>query len=63
VPYSHSGYAMLLRSEATLFESLSDLEEDLDRLLKLGDEGATACQGGPVFDNYSDLDDDPSGRE
>jgi hypothetical protein len=33
--------------EATRFESLSDLEEDLDRLLKLEDEGATACRGPP----------------
>jgi hypothetical protein len=32
--------------EAMRFESLSDLEEDLDRLLKIGDEGATACRGG-----------------
>jgi hypothetical protein len=27
------------------FEPLSDLEEDLDRLLKIGDEGATTCRG------------------
>jgi hypothetical protein len=27
------------------FESLSDLEEDLDHLLKVGDEGATTCRG------------------
>jgi hypothetical protein len=33
--------------EATQSESLSDLEEDLDHLLKLGDEGATACRGPP----------------
>jgi hypothetical protein len=32
--------------EATWFESLSDLEEDLDRLLKLEDMGATTCWGG-----------------
>jgi hypothetical protein len=42
--------------EATKLESLSDLEEDLDRLLKLGDEGATAYRGAPIFDNYSDSD-------
>jgi hypothetical protein len=40
--------------EATQSKSLSDLEEDLDRLLKIRDEGATACWGGGVFDNYSD---------
>jgi hypothetical protein len=33
--------------EVTQSKSLSDLEEDLDRLLKLGDEGVTACPGGP----------------
>jgi hypothetical protein len=49
----------LVNEEATWFESLFDLEEDLDRLLKLGDEGATVCRRAPVFDNYSDLDDDP----
>jgi hypothetical protein len=35
--------------EATWSQSLSDLEEDLDHLLKLGDEGATACRGAPHF--------------
>jgi hypothetical protein len=40
--------------EATQSEFLSDLEENLDRLLRLGDERATAYQGGPIFDNYSD---------
>jgi hypothetical protein len=36
------------RSEvATQSNSLSDLEEDLDRLLNIGDEGATACWGTP----------------
>jgi hypothetical protein len=44
-----------VNEEDTRSESLSDLEEDLDRLLKLGDEGATAYWGG-VFDNYSDSD-------
>jgi hypothetical protein len=42
------------RSEQS--KSLPDLEEDLYRLLKLGDEVATACRGGPVFDNYLDSD-------
>jgi hypothetical protein len=42
--------------EATQSESLSDLEEDLDHLLKLRDKGATACRGAPVFDNYLDPD-------
>jgi hypothetical protein len=46
-------------AEATRFESLSDLEEDLDRLLNLEDEGATACRGASIFDNYSDSDDNP----
>jgi hypothetical protein len=36
------------------------LEEDLDRLLKLGDEGATTYREAPVFDNHSDSDDNPS---
>jgi hypothetical protein len=45
------------RSEvATRYEPLSDLEEDLDCLLKLGDERATACRGNPIFDNYSNSD-------
>jgi hypothetical protein len=43
------------RSEGTTqSKSLSDLEEDLDLLLKLKDVGATACRGGPIFNNYSD---------
>jgi hypothetical protein len=33
--------------------SLSNLEEDLDLLLKIKDVGATACRGA-IFDNYSD---------
>ncbi|RLM58362.1 inactive tetrahydrocannabinolic acid synthase-like [Panicum miliaceum] len=40
------------------FESLSNLEEDLDHLLKIGGEGATACQGVPIFNNYSYSDED-----
>jgi hypothetical protein len=39
--------------EVTQSKSPFDLEEDLDRLLKIRDEGAAACWGG-VFDNYSD---------
>jgi hypothetical protein len=39
------------------FESLSDLEEDLVHLLKI--EDTTACGGRPIFDNYSDSDDNP----
>jgi hypothetical protein len=34
---------------ATQSKSLSDLEEDLDRLLKLEDAGATTCWGPPFF--------------
>jgi hypothetical protein len=33
--------------EATQSKSLSDLEEDLDRLFKIRDERATACRGPP----------------
>jgi hypothetical protein len=35
--------------EATQSKSLFDLEEDLYHLLKIGDEGATACRGGGHF--------------
>jgi hypothetical protein len=34
------------------FESLSALEQDLDRLLKIGKDEATTCQEAPIFDNY-----------
>jgi hypothetical protein len=34
------------------------LEEDLNNLLKLRDVGATACREAPIFDKYSDSDDD-----
>jgi hypothetical protein len=40
------------------FESLSTLEKDLDRLLKIGDEDATARWEAPIFDKSSDSDDD-----
>jgi hypothetical protein len=35
-------------------KSLSDLEEDLDLLLKIKDVGATAGRAAPIFDTYSD---------
>jgi hypothetical protein len=38
--------------------SLSDLEEDLDLLLKIKDVGATASQEAPVFDIYTDSDEE-----
>jgi hypothetical protein len=34
------------------------LEEDLDNLLKIGEEGATVCREAPVFDKYSDSNND-----
>jgi hypothetical protein len=34
------------------------MEEDLDNLLKLKEAGATVCQEAPVFDKYTDSDDD-----
>jgi hypothetical protein len=50
------------RSEGTTqSKSLSDLEEDLDLLLKLKDMGATACQEvAHVFDNYSNSNEEYS---
>ena len=39
-------------------EFLSSLEEDLDRLLNIGEEDTTACREAPIFDNYLDSDDD-----
>jgi hypothetical protein len=49
------------RSEGTTqSKSLSDLEENLDLLLKLKDVGATACQVAPIFDNYSDSNEEYS---
>jgi hypothetical protein len=41
--------AASVNEEATQSESLSDLEEDLDHLLKLEDKGATACRPPPPF--------------
>jgi hypothetical protein len=44
--------------ELTQSEFISALEEDLDNLLKLGDAGVTAYREAPIFDKYSDSDDD-----
>jgi hypothetical protein len=44
----------------TQSKSLSNLEEDLDLLLNLKDVGATACRGAPIFDNYSDSNEEYS---
>jgi hypothetical protein len=38
--------------EAMRFKSLSALEEDLDRLLKIGEGEATACQEARIFNDY-----------
>jgi hypothetical protein len=43
-------------------KSLSDLEEDLDLLLKIKGVGATTCGGGGVFDIYSDSNKEYSPR-
>jgi hypothetical protein len=40
------------------FESLSDLEEDLDHLLKIGEGGATACREGLSSTSIRNSDDD-----
>jgi hypothetical protein len=40
--------------EASRSKSLCDLEEDLDRLVKIRDEGATVRRGPPVLDYNSD---------
>jgi hypothetical protein len=34
------------------------LKEDLDNLLKIGEERATVCQEAPIFDKFLDSDDD-----
>jgi hypothetical protein len=41
------------------FKSIYAFEENLDRLLKIGQGEATACREAPVFDKYSDSDYDP----
>jgi hypothetical protein len=49
------------RSEGTTqSKSLSDLEEDLDLLLKLKDVGATSCWGPSIFDNYPESNEEYS---
>jgi hypothetical protein len=49
------------RSEKTTqSKSLSDLEEDLDMLLKVKDMGATICRAAPIFDTYSDSNEEYS---
>jgi hypothetical protein len=49
------------RSEKTTrSKSLSDLDEDLDLLLKIKDVGATACRGPPIFDIHSDSNEEYS---
>jgi hypothetical protein len=49
------------RSEGTTqSKSLSDLEEDLDLLLKLKNVGATTCWGASIFENYSDSNEEYS---
>jgi hypothetical protein len=45
--------------ELTQSEFISVLEEDLDNLLKPGDVGATTYRECPIFDKYSDSDEDP----
>jgi hypothetical protein len=51
------------RSEKTSqSKSLPDLEEDLDLLLKIKDVGATTCWAAPVFDTYSDSNEEYSPR-
>jgi hypothetical protein len=56
----------LVRSDSNQFEqtiqskSFSDLEEDLDLVLKLNNVGATTCQGAPIFDNYLDSNEEYS---
>jgi hypothetical protein len=57
LPFGLCNAASVYR-ELTQSEFLSALEEDLDNLLKIGDEGATTCQEAPVFDKYLDSDDD-----
>jgi hypothetical protein len=49
------------RSEKTSrSKSLSDLEENLDLLLKIKDVGATTCRGAPIFDTYPDSNEEYS---
>jgi hypothetical protein len=39
-------------------ESLSALEEDIDRLHKIGQRDATACREAPIYDVYESNSDD-----
>jgi hypothetical protein len=41
-------------------QSLYNLEEDLDLLLRIKDVGATACREAPVFNMYSDSNEEYS---
>jgi hypothetical protein len=51
------------RSEKTSqSKSLSDLEEDLDLLLKIKDMGATVSWAAPIFDTHSDSNEEYSPR-
>jgi hypothetical protein len=53
-----------LRNVSTVYqkairsESLSALEKNLDHLLKIGKDEATASQEAPIFDDYSSNSDD-----
>lgn len=40
-------------------KSISKLEQDLDLLLQLGEGGPSTSKGNPVFDHYSNSDDEP----
>jgi hypothetical protein len=51
--------AASIYQQAIQSEFLSALEKDLDDLLKIGGEGATTCREAPIFDKYSDSDNDP----
>jgi hypothetical protein len=48
--------------KTSLSKSLSDLEEDLDLLLKIKDVGATVCGAAPIFDTHSDSNEEYSPR-
>ena len=44
--------------EATHSDLLLTLDEDLNRKLRLGEGVVTACREAPIFDKYSDSDED-----
>jgi hypothetical protein len=50
--------AATIYHEATWFESLSTLEEDLDHLLKIEKDEATSCREALIFDNYDSNSED-----